>query len=142
MSITAYLLARRYIGVKERKGAESHPLITWWLSLCKFGWQASDETPWCSAFVNGMAWELDLPRTDSAAARSWLAVGTPVALDDAIQGFDVVVLERGINPASGHVGFYDSHSRKTVSLLGGNQTDAVNVQAFDRTRVIGVRRLV
>lgn len=138
MSITAYLLARRYLGVKERRGSQHHPLIQWWFELCQYGPNTADETPWCSAFINGIAWELDLPRSKSAAARSWLNVGRPVILDDAIAGFDVVILERG---TGGHVGFYDSHSVQTVSLLGGNQTDAINVQAFNRARVLGVRRL-
>lgn len=140
--MTPYLLSRRYVGViKERPGQDHHPAIQWWLELCRFGRNASDETPWCSAFVNFMAWQFDLPRSESARARSWLDVGIPVAIEEAIAGFDVVVLARPPNPASGHVGFYDSHSVQTVSLLGGNQANAVNVQAFDRARVLGVRRL-
>jgi len=141
MSITAYILGARFIGIKERAGTKHHPLIQWWLSLCKYGIDAADEIPWCSAFVNGIAWELDISRTDSAAARSWLRVGTPVALSDAIVGFDVVVLERKGSPTAGHVGFFAGRSESTVSLLGGNQMNEVNVSTFDKSRVIGVRRL-
>lgn len=139
--VTAYLLARRFIGVKEVPGKRSHPFITWTLSLCKFGSDAPDEIPWCSSFVNAIAWMLDLPWSQSAAARSWLQVGIPVQLDDAICGFDVVILERGKDGVSGHVGFYVRHSANTVTLLGGNQHDAVTEQEFDRLRVLGVRRL-
>ncbi len=116
-------------------------MIAWWLSLCKFGLEASDEIPWCSAFVNAVAWLMDLPRTDSATARSWLKVGTPVSLDQAICGFDVVILERGNDGVSGHVGFYMSHTDTKVRILGGNQGNAVTEQDFDRFRVLGVRRL-
>jgi uncharacterized protein (TIGR02594 family) len=139
--VTAYHLARRFLGVKEVAGTRNHPLISWWLSLCKFGLDAADEIPWCSAFVNAIAWSLDLPWTQSAAARSWLSVGVPVPLDDAICGFDVVILARGQDGVSGHVGFYVSHDATTVMLLGGNQHDAVTEQDFDRARVLGVRRL-
>ena len=139
--MTAYQLARRFLGVQEISGAASHPFITWCLSLCKFGLQASDEIPWCAAFVNAVAFMLGLPWTQSALARSWLTVGTPVTLDDAICGFDVVVLERGTNGVSGHVGFYIKHDLQKVWLLGGNQSNAVTEQAFDRVKVLGVRRL-
>lgn len=139
--MTPYQLAHRYIGVKERKGDLHHPLIQWWLSLCHYDLDVADEIPWCSAFVNGIAWEFDLPRTSSAAARSWLRLPTAVQLADAIVGFDVVILERAGSPTAGHVGLYGGHSLQTVMLLGGNQGDAVTVQAFDRARVLGVRRL-
>jgi len=122
-------------------GKQNHPLISWWLSLCKFGLEAADEIPWCSAFVNAIAWSLELPWTQSAAARSWLNVGTVVPLEQAICGFDIVILERGNNGVSGHVGFYVAHDEKTVTLLGGNQGNAVTEQKFDRMRVLGVRRL-
>lgn len=141
MMITAYLLARRFIGVKEIPGEQSHPLIVWWLSLCRFGLGAKDEIPWCSAFVNGIAWTLELPWTQSAAARSWLQSGVPVQLDDAICGFDIVVLERGHDGVSGHVGFYVRHDQQKVWILGGNQSNAVTEQAYDRVKVLGVRRL-
>lgn len=139
--MTAYILARRFLGIKELSGKRSHPFITWCLSLCKFGLEASDEIPWCSAYVNAIAFMMDLPRTDSAAARSWLKVGTIVPLDQAICGFDVVVLERGNDGVSGHVGWYVSHTDSKVRILGGNQSNAVTEQDFDRFRVLGVRRL-
>jgi len=139
--ITAYTLAHRFMGVKEVPGKQNHPLISWWLMLCKFGLEAADEIPWCSAFVNAIAWSLALPWTQSAAARSWLKVGESVNLEDAICGFDVVILERGKDGVSGHVGFYVRHTASTVTLLGGNQSNAVTEQEFDRMRVLGVRRL-
>ena len=142
ISVTALSLARRYLGVKEIIGKGNHPLISWWLSLCAYGMEAPDEIAWCSAYVNGIAWELSLPRSKSAAARSWLKVGTPVVLEDALPGFDVVVLERGNDGVSGHVGFYVSHNDKVVRLVGGNQSNAVTEQDFERVKVLGVRRLL
>src|SRR5689334_3964874 len=115
MNTTAFDLASRYINIAEMPGkGVNHPLIQWWLSLCGFALNSPDEIPWCSAFVNGVAWELRLPRSKSAAARSWLQVGRPLALSndvnnicpDAKVGFDVVVLSRGNNPQEGHVGFF------------------------------------
>lgn len=98
----------------------------------------TDEIPWCSAFVNGIAWELGLPRSESAAARSWLAVGRDIPIDVAKPGFDIVILERG---KGGHVGFYESHDNFFVSMLGGNQGNKVSIASFERGRILGVRRL-
>lgn len=143
MIATPYDLAMRYAGeIKEIPGAEDHPLIQWWLSLCGFGMNAADAVPWCSAFVNGVAWECRLPRSKSAMARSWMNVGTPLWLPAAQVGSDVVILERGAAPA-GHVGFYAGRVPDTgdVLVLGGNQSDAISILNFPADRVLGVRRL-
>ena len=141
-------LAQRYVGIHEL-GKEDHPLVQWWLSLCGFPVSVKDETPWCSAFVNGIAWELRLPRSKSAAARSWLGVGLAVDLPSAVPGFDVVVLKRGVGNqpgpevvnAQGHVGFFAGVDGDRVLVLGRNQGNAVSVQSFPVERLLGIRRL-
>ena len=139
--MTPYELAQRYIGIKEIAGDKNHPLISWWLSLCGFSTDTPDEVAWCSAFVNGIAWEFRLPRSKSAAARSWLLVGTPVALEQAIVG-DIAILSRGTNPAQGHVGFYAGRQHPDgFYVLGGNQNNGVCVEQFPISRLIGIRRL-
>lgn len=152
MTITAYDLAQRYVGIAELKGPNAHPLIEWWLSLCGFGMKSPDETPWCSSFVNGIAWELRLPRSKSAAARSWLAVGIPIPLSEAKAAWDIVVLKRGAEPqpgpevldAPGHVGFFSGREElaKSLLLLGGNQNDAVGIARFPEESILGIRRLL
>jgi uncharacterized protein (TIGR02594 family) len=157
LNVTAFSLASRYAGVDELSGDKHHPLIQWWFSLCGMGLETPDEVPWCSAFMQGPTWELRLPRSKSAAARSWLGVGTPVELRDAKPGFDVVVLKRGKGPqpgpevlsgAPGHVGFfagleYDSADEpRSVLLLSGNTGNRVCVAPFLVSDVLGVRRLV
>lgn len=147
--MTAFDLAQRYVGIREIAGSQSHPLVSWWLSLCGFGLDAHDEVPWCSAFANGVAWELRLPRSKSAAARSWLTIGVPVALDDAMVGYDVVVLKRGsgdqpgpeVIAAPGHVAFFAGHEGDQVLGLGGNQLDGVCVARFPVASILGIRRL-
>ena len=139
---TAFHLATRFVGLREMRGKSSNPII---LGMLQYAgkWPTDDDVPWCSAFVWSIAYLLDLPRpvTAALASRSWLKVGTPVALEHATVGFDVVILERNASPTAGHVGFFAGASALTVQLLGGNQSDAVNVQTFDRARVLGVRRL-
>lgn len=141
--MTPYQLAHRFVGQKEVVGKGSNPLILGMLQLAST-WPSDDSVPWCSAFVWFWAFLYDLPRPPRAVAlraRAWLDFGMPILLEEAIVGFDIVVLERGKNPADGHVGFYAGHDDEHVTLLGGNQGDAVTIQAFDRERIVGVRRL-
>lgn len=147
--MNAYELAQRYVGIAEISGPRDHPLVQWWLSLCGLSTDTPDSTPWCSAFCNGIAWELRLPRSKSAAARSWLNVGVPIPLAEARPGNDVVVLQRGageqpgpeVVAAPGHVGWFAGLEGGRVLVLGGNQGDRVSVAPFPRARILGVRRL-
>jgi uncharacterized protein (TIGR02594 family) len=142
MTTTPYQIAERYIGqVFERKGDLDHPFIQWCFSLCGYGLGTHDEVPWCSAFLQHPFWELRLPRSKSAAARSWLTVGRTIDITDAMVGWDVVVLSRGTNLVQGHVGLFAGLAQKEVYLLGGNQGNGVSVALFDRARIVGVRRM-
>lgn len=149
MEITVFDLALRYVGVQETPGSGDNPQVLAWLRR-DAKWPKGDEVPWCSAFVNEMAWLLRLPRSKSLRARSWLGVGRPIDVEEAEPGWDVVILKRGsgeqpgpnVLDAPGHVGFYAGEEQKSVLLLGGNQSDAVNIRAFPRSRVLGVRRLL
>lgn len=147
---SCFQIAQRYVGlVHEFAGERNHPLIQWWFSLCGYAIDTPDEIPWCSAFMNGIAWELRLPRSKSAAARSWLLIGTPININDAIPENDVVILKRGgtnepgpeVIKAQGHVGFFAGIEDGRVLVLGGNQGDEVNISGFPIERVLGVRRL-
>lgn len=140
--MTPFDLAQRFVGeVKEIPGQANHPLIQWWLSLCGYGFDAMDEISWCSAFVNGIAWEFRLPRTKSAAARSWLNIGTSIPLAEAVPGYDVAIFKRGTNPAQGHVGFYAGVDGSTLRLVSGNVGNTVTIGLFPIADLLGIRRL-
>lgn len=135
-----YDVAIRFMGAKELAGSASSPQIMAFLHLDS-NWPSGDEVPWCSAFVNYVAWLLDCPRSKSLAARSWLNVGHPVTLEEAVKGDDIVIFSRGDNIKQGHVAFFSELRDDAVFVLGGNQGDAVTITSFPRSRVIGVRRL-
>lgn len=168
MQITAYDLGAKFVGVKEADGALNNPVIAAMLSLDDAN-VTQDSVPWCSAYLNYIAWLLGLPRSRLLAARSWLNVGVPVCGDmtvvegenppsrseqvywssNAKRGFDVVVLSRGAAPqphadvlaAPGHVGLFSSWGHNTVFVLGGNQDNRVGLAEFPSNRVLGIRRL-
>jgi uncharacterized protein (TIGR02594 family) len=139
--MTLFDVAQRLVGeIQERPGAVDHPFIVWCHESTTMG-AAADEIPWCSSFVNRLAWLLRLPRSKSAAARSWLDIGESIRLEDARPGYDVVVFTRGSSPTSGHVAIFAGLEGNTVRVVGGNQSNAVTLAAFPRDSVIGVRRL-
>lgn len=148
MNVTAYTLAERYIGTKEVAGKLHNDVIVAMLRLDDT-WPEDDETAWCSAFANWIAWHLRLPRSRSLRARSWLGVGKAISLAEARIGWDVVILSRGTGPqpgpevldAPGHVGWFAGLEGDRVRVLGGNQGDSVNVSYYSKESVLGVRRL-
>ena len=141
-------MAERFVGLKEIPGDESNPGVLAMLKLDN-EWPEGDDVPWCSAFANYCAWLLRMPRSKNLRARSWLGVGTPVPLDEAEVGNDVVILKRGggnqpgpdVLDAPGHVGFFAGLDGSKVLVLGGNQSDQVNVARYPVKNVLGVRRL-
>lgn len=149
LDMTAFDLAQRFVGVAEVPGASSNPHVVAMLRLDQ-AWPSGDEVPWCSAFVNYVAWLLRLPRSKDLRARSWLGIGRSILLDRADAGFDVVVVKRGqgeqpgpeILDAPGHVGFFAGWTHDRIHLLGGNQGDAVTIARFDTRQVLGIRRLL
>ena len=157
MNCTAYEIASRFVGIKEVIGPMANPQILAMLRLDDT-WPDDDEVPWCSAFVNYIAWLLRLPRSKSLRARSWLGVGKPILLQDARGGFDIAVFSRGegkqpgpeVIDAPGHVAFFGSleMTSKTkidqgiIWALGGNQANSVNVRGYPINRLLGIRRLV
>jgi uncharacterized protein (TIGR02594 family) len=67
-------IARAEMGVQEYPGPEHNPRIIQYLRSTTNP-ATSDETPWCSGFVNWCMKQAGIVGTNSAAARSWLKWG-------------------------------------------------------------------
>jgi uncharacterized protein (TIGR02594 family) len=98
----------------------------------------TDETPWCSSFVNWVVKQAGGTGTNSAAAKSWMDWGK--ASEPPDMGCIVVIKKKtpGFSSATGsssgwHVGFYISKSATHVRILGGNQGDQVKYSSFALT---------
>lgn len=136
-----YTVAQSLIGTREISApGRDNPLIMAMLTQDET-WPQNDETAWCSAFIGFLARLCWLPRTRSLMARSWLGVGTPIPIESATPAWDIVILSRGSDPKAGHVGVYAGHDDSRVWLVGGNQENAVTLAPFEKSRIIGVRRL-
>jgi uncharacterized protein (TIGR02594 family) len=133
-----YAIAQSKLGIHEIPGPKANAFIVECLESTTLDRRDAmlDETAWCSAFVNRVMQLAGVEGTNSAWARSWLNWGREPDDEEFGKGV-IVVLERGAN--SGHVGFLADWDDDTVTLLGGNQGDAVSLAIFPQSRVLGYR---
>lgn len=101
----------------------------------------SEQDAWCSVAMNWVCMKAGLPRSFSAAARSWLKVGVPV---DDIHDADIVVYYRdGKDSVYGHVGIPLNYTddKKSIWTYGGNQSNMWCVKPYPVERLLGFRKL-
>lgn len=123
-----YSMAVGELGVKEIRGRKHNERVVEYHQSCTLK-ATDDETPWCSAFVNWCHKQVHRPRTSSAMAISWLDWGEEV--EEPRTG-DVVVFRRTSSKWKGHVGFYVRENKKSILVLGGNQSNEVNYQWYPK----------
>lgn len=124
------------LGEREIPGSDANQEIAALFRDAGFPGIRDDETAWCAAFVGACLARAGLPGSRSLMARSYLSCGE--AIDEERTGA-IAVLSRGSDPALGHVGFLIGATGTHVVLLGGNQANAVSVDAFSRSRLVGLR---
>lgn len=127
-------LGRSFIGLSEIKGPKHNPEILQMWKDIKRGGIKDDETPWCAAFVGSMLERSGIVSSRFEGASSYLKWGTE--LKEPKYGCIVVFTRTG----GGHVGFVVGKSKNgNILVLGGNQSDAVNIKEFSTDRVTGYR---
>lgn len=122
--------------VRETPGSASSSAVLSYYRDAGRGDVRDDAVPWCAAFLGAMLKRGGFAGTGSLLARSYLNWGDRI---EAAKVGAVAVLIRGSDPGAGHVGFVVGLAGGKVFLLGGNQSDAVTVEAFDVGRVLGYR---
>jgi len=138
MSKAAYDLALTHLGTKEKPGDASNPVVDQFY-IDAAGVKHDDSVPWCAAFMGAMLVRTGGKSTGKLTARSYLDWGEPIAREDAREG-DIVIFRRGKSEWQGHVGFFVKDNGTTITVLGGNQSDAVTRQSYAASALLGVRR--
>lgn len=129
-----------HYGLSEVDGKESNPEILEFFRELDYDWVNDDSaTSWCSAMLSFYAKKCGYEYHKELNARGWLKM--PVVTLKPRLG-DVVVLWRN-NPTSweGHVALFVGWTTNKVYLLGGNQSNQINITAYPRDRIIGIRTL-
>lgn len=136
--MNAYELAQAEVGTAEWKNGNNPKVVAYFKDSGNAGVK-DDETAWCAAFVGAMLKRAGLKGTGKLNARSYLEWGTPVDRKDAKPG-DIVIFKRGNSSWQGHVAFFVKDRGALIDVLGGNQSDAVNVKGYQAAMLLGIRR--
>lgn len=142
------LFALDDVGVQETPGSDNNPEIMAYMKEAGHSWVNSEETPWCSAFMNAICRRAGLPSTGSLRARSWLDVQPNATHDvehiDRVEGLetgDLVILWReSRNSAKGHIAQFVSRQGSRLYLLGGNQNNSVCIKSYPQYRFLAGKR--
>lgn len=134
-------IALSQYGISEVPGGESNPEVLKYFDATSYEGQnwITDETAWCSAFVNWVCDKAGYEITGELNARSWLNIGYQVASPE--RG-DIVVLWRESKDSwKGHVAFFINETKEGLWLLGGNQGNRVSIICYPKERLLEYRRL-
>ena len=132
--------ASRLFGTKEVPGSGDSPEIMGWRDELnaagkKISGYSGDDVPWCGLFVAIVCHRAGKEVVkDPLWARNWAEFG--VKSPNPGLG-DVLVFARG---GAGHVGFYVGEDDGAFHVLGGNQSDQVNVTRVAKARLLACRR--
>lgn len=131
--------AKMLIGTKEIVGSIHSNIIMGWakdLGLEKI--YTSDEIAWCGLFMAQVCkragLETNLTPKQSLWALNWSKFGTKQSV--AMLG-DVLTFKR---KQGGHVGIYVGEDEICYHILGGNQSNMVNITRIEKTRLNSIRR--
>lgn len=132
------LEALKLYGKKEQPGTGNNPEILKWAAETGLHHvYSADSVPWCGLFMAVVAKRADkeIPK-DPLWARNWAKFG--VNTGEPGLG-DVLVFQR---QQGGHVGLYIGEDDTAYFVLGGNQSDQVNITRVSKQRCIATRRPV
>lgn len=123
-------------GVKEIVGKKHSPIILGWGEEVGLGkLYTNDEIPWCGLYVAVVMKRANREVVKNPLwARNWLKFGVEANIPSL---GDVLVFSRG---NGGHVGFYIGEDSTTYHVLGGNQSNMVNIIRIEKSRLLGARR--
>ncbi|MEQ5789091.1 TIGR02594 family protein [Erythrobacter sp. NFXS35] len=127
--------ARARIGEKEIPGPRHNRWIAEGWKRLGAGWFVDDETPWCGLFVAHCIEHAGLPFPKMfPRAKAWADWGKPCP---PAVGAVVVFGRQG----GGHVGFLVGEDAGRYYVLGGNQSNAVNIMPIAKSRMVknGIR---
>jgi uncharacterized protein (TIGR02594 family) len=127
-------IAKKEIGQEEVVGKGNNPRIIKYHASTSLK-AKTDETPWCSSFVNWVIKQANMEGTDSAAAASWLTWGEK---SSAKSGAITVIrnasaANSSLTSSGNHVGFLIKETATHYVLLGGNQSDCVKESRYPKS---------
>ena len=133
--------AKKLVGTKEIAGRRSNSKIMSWAKALGSKMRSiytNDDIAWCGLFVAHIMNENGIKHglSNALGARNWGKFGEPCEP----QYGAVMTFWRGKKSGwTGHVGLYVSEDSKYYHILGGNQSNSVNVTKISKTRFLKAR---
>lgn len=126
------------IGTEEQPGAGSNEAILGWAKALRINYR-DDSIAWCGLFtghcIGSQLPEETLPKI-AVRARAWEKFGSQCTPQ---LGAVMVFWRKGPGTGLGHVGFYWAEDEATYFILGGNQSNAVNISRYPKRRFLRAR---
>lgn len=131
--------AIRLIGTREVVGPVDNPIIMDWAEDLNLAVYSSDEIPWCGLYCGhcfGSTLQDEALPSNLLGARRWQNFG-----GECTPQFGSILVFWRSSPQSwkGHVGIYWAEDRTHYHVLGGNQSNAVNIKRLPKTRLLEAR---
>ncbi|MCV3211557.1 TIGR02594 family protein [Mesorhizobium sp. YC-39] len=125
------------LGQKEVTGAGINPRIAeyWKVSDTQQKFD-NDDIDWSSVFVGWALKQVGIEGTHSAINRTWLSWGKEVDLQP---GCIAVFWRESPSSPYGHAGFVLGQNGNAITVLGGNQSNAVSITQIQKSRLLGCR---
>jgi len=136
-----FALALPYKGISEQAGSGTHPALIPMLDLTP-DWLDRDDskTAWCGIFRGWIGHKAGtgIPKNHFRAAE-WAKWGAAVPLERPTkwQRGDTIIMKR---TGGYHVCFLDRVEGSYAWVLGGNQSNSVNISKYALSGIIAVRR--
>lgn len=130
-------VAKSLIGTKEDPGPKNNPVILQWAEVVKVNKvYTADSIPWCGLFTGFVVASVGItPVKDPLWALNWNKFGTAIDKNKPVYGAIAAFKRNG----GGHVGFVVGHDNDSLHILGGNQSDMVNITRVAKNRLVGLR---
>lgn len=128
-------LAKSLIGTDEAPGSrDNKTILSWARAIGLSNVYNHDSIPWCGLFVGYVVSQTGMDTSNAPLwALSWKGWGRD--LDEPKYGCVLVFKRNG----GGHVGFAVGQDSDYFHVLGGNQSDSVNISKIAKSRCVGYR---
>ena len=133
-----YEEALRLVGTSEVEGPDSNENILDMAGRLDIAYE-SDDIPWCGLFAGhcvGSSLPDEVLPTYVLRARAWETFGVPTTPQ---LGAVMVFWRKTKDSGRGHIGFYFAEDESSYHILGGNQSDRVNVARLHKSRLLTAR---
>lgn len=129
-------------GVQEMSGAEmSERIRQYAIATGLEKVYTNDEIAWCALFASFVCRECNCIAPKTLGAIDFMNYGKHIFLEEAEQGDIVIFFRDGLESWKSHVSFFVAKRGDKIFVLGGNQSNEVNISAYPASKLRGIRRL-